>query len=306
MKREYVTINEESAKLAKSMMSFDEYEHGSRTREYQEDVNEVYDLAEEVIARRGDSYKERAWRLATRYAKNMGKYFNEESRISCMCPSVMICGAGNFPVKKKEKQVKAWDKNHEFYNYCQSIRGKLNNLLYSKGVIKSDDENAIEALEEKIESLKEAQANMKEINKYYRKNHTLEGCDLLTDASLKRLQESMDQCSYDRAPYPGWALQNNLANIKRCQQRAEELKQTKEKGSSEVDYGDFKVLENTEVMRIQIVFDGKPDEAVRSTLKSNGFRWAPSQGAWQRQLNSNGKYAMKRVVETLGKEVKVS
>ncbi len=306
MKREYVTINEESAKLAKSMMSFDEYEHGSRTREYQEDVNEVYDLAEEVIARRGDSYQERAWRLATRYAKNMGKYFNEESRISCMCPSVMICGAGNFPVKKKEKQVKAWDKNHEFYNYCQSIRGKLNNLLYSKGVIKSDDENAIEALEEKIESLKEAQANMKEINKYYRKNHTLEGCDLLTDASLKRLQESVDQCSYDRAPYPGWALQNNLANIKRCQQRVEDLKQTKEKGSSEVDYGDFKVLENTEVMRIQIIFDGKPDEAVRSTLKSNGFRWAPSQGAWQRQLNSNGIYAMKRVVESLGKEVKAS
>lgn len=306
MKREYVTINEESAKLAKSMMSFDEYELGSRTREYQEDVNEVYDLAEEVITRRGDAYQERAWRLATRYAKNMGKYFNEESRISCMCPSVMICGAGNFPVKKKEKQVKAWDKNHEFYNYCQSIRGKLNNLLYSKGVIKSDDENAIEALEEKIESLKEAQANMKEINKYYRKNHTLEGCDLLTDASLKRLQESMDQCSYDRAPYPGWALQNNLANIKRCQQRVEELKQTKEKGSSEVDYGDFKVLENTEVMRIQIVFDGKPDEAVRSTLKSNGFRWAPSQGAWQRQLNINGKYAMKRVVESLGKEVKAS
>lgn len=223
MKREYVIINEESARLAKSMMSFDEYELGSRTREYQEDVNEVYDLAEEVIARRGDAYRERAWRLATRYAKNMGKYFNEESRISCMCPSVMICGAGNFPVKKKEKQVKAWDKNHEFYNYCQSIRGKLNNLLYSKGVIKSDDENAIEALEEKIESLKEAQANMKEINKYYRKNHTLEGCDLLTDASLKRIQESMDQCSYDRAPYPGWALQNNLANIKRCQQRVEEL-----------------------------------------------------------------------------------
>lgn len=306
MKREYVTINEESAKLAKSMMSFDEYELGSRTREYREDVNEVYDLAEEVIARRGDSYKERAWRLATRYAKNMGKYFNEESRISCICPSVMISGAGNFPVKKIEKQVKAWDKNHEFYNYCQSIRGKLNNLLYSKGVIKSDDENAIEALEEKIESLKEAQANMKEINKYYRKNHTLEGCDLLTDASLKRIQESMDQCSYDRAPYPGWALQNNLANIKRCQQRVEELKQTKEKGYSEVDYGDFKVLENTEVMRIQIIFDGKPDEAVRSTLKSNGFRWAPSQGAWQRQLNSNGKYAMKRVVESLGKEVKVS
>ena len=200
--REFVAINEEAARTAQNMMSFNEYQLGSRTKEYQEDVNEVYDLAEEVVARRGEEYRERAWRLATRYAKNLGKYFNEEARIGCMCPSVMISGAGNFPVKKKEKQVKAWDKNHEFYNYCQSIRGKLNNLLYSKEV--------------------------------------------------------------------------------------------------------FKVIENTELMRIQIVFDGKPNEAIRNTLKANGFRWAPSQGAWQRQLTSNGKYALRRVIEELGAEVQAS
>lgn len=304
--REFVVINEEAARTAQNMMSFNEYQPGSRTKEYQEDVNEVYDLAEEVVARRGEEYRERAWRLATRYAKNLGKYFNEEARIGCMCPSVMISGAGNFPVKKKEKQVKAWDKNHEFYNYCQSIRGKLNNLLYSKEVIKSDDENAIEALEEKIDSLREVQENMKEINKYYRKHHTLEGCDLLTEKQLQKLQGSMDQFGYDRSPYPSWALQNNLANIKRCQQRVDELKKTKEKGTSEADYGDFKVIENTELMRIQIVFDGKPDEAIRSTLKANGFRWAPSQGAWQRQLTSNGKCALRRVIEDLGAEVQAS
>lgn len=304
--REFVVINEEAARTAQNMMSFNEYQLGSRTKEYQEDVNEVYDLAEEVVARRGEEYRERVWRLATRYAKNLGKYFNEEARIGCMCPSVMISGAGNFPVKKKEKQVKAWDKNHEFYNYCQSIRGKLNNLLYSKEVIKSDDENAIEALEEKIDNLREVQENMKEINKYYRKHHTLEGCDLLTEKQLQKLQGSMDQFGYDRSPYPSWALQNNLANIKRCQQRVDKLKKTKEKGTSEADYGDFKVIENTELMRIQIVFDGKPDEAIRSTLKANGFRWAPSQGAWQRQLTSNGKYALRRVIEELGAEVQAS
>lgn len=304
--REFVVINEEAARTAQNMMSFNEYQMGSRTREYQEDVNEVYDLAEEVVARRGEEYRERAWRLATRYARNLGKYFNEEARIGCMCPSVMISGAGNFPVKKKEKQVKAWDKNHEFYNYCQSIRGKLNNLLYCKEVIKSDDENVLEALEEKIDSLKETQENMKEINKYYRKHHTLEGCVLLTEKQLKKLQKSMDQYSYDRSPYPGWVLQNNLANIKRCQQRADELKKTKEKGTSEADYGDFKVIENTELMRIQIVFDGKPDEAIRSILKANGFRWAPSQGAWQRQLTSNGKYALGKVIKELRAEVQAS
>lgn len=299
MEREYVKINEEAARTAQSMMSFSEYQIGTRTREYQECVNEVYDLAEKVIVRRGEKYRERAWNLAKRYAKNMGKYFNEESRIGCMCPSVMISGAGNFPVRKKEKQVKAFEKNHEYYNYCQTIRKKLSNLLYCKEIIKSDDENAIEALEEKIESLKEAQENMKEINKYYRKYKTLEGCDILTEKHLRELQESMDRYSYDRVPYPGWALQNNLANIKRCQQRVDELKKAKENGTSETDYGDFKVIENTEIMRIQIVFDGKPDEKIRTVLKGNGFKWAPSQGAWQRQLTANGKYALGRVIKEL-------
>ena len=143
-------------------------------------------------------------------------------------------------------------------------------------------------------------------NTTYCKHHTLEGCDLLTEKQLQKLQGSMDQFGYDRSPYPSWALQNNLANIKRCQQRVDELKKTKEKGTYEADYGDFKVIENTELMRIQIVFDGKPDEAIRSTLKSNGFRWAPSHGAWQRQLTSNGKYALRKVIEELGAEVQAS
>lgn len=34
-------------------------------------------------------------------------------------------------------------------------------------------------------------------------------------------------------------------------------------------------------------------------LKSNGFRWSPNAGAWQRQLNSNGLYACRRIVKAL-------
>lgn len=52
-------------------------------------------------------------------------------------------------------------------------------------------------------------------------------------------------------------------------------------------------------MRVQLRFDGKPDDETRALLKRNGFRWAPSQGVWQRQLNDNGKYAAHRVMEVL-------
>ena len=52
---------------------------------------------------------------------------------------------------------------------------------------------------------------------------------------------------------------------------------------------------NQEENRVQILFDGKPDAVIRSELKHAGFRWAPSQGAWQRMLNHDGIYAAKTI-----------
>ena len=73
----------------------------------------------------------------------------------------------------------------------------------------------------------------------------------------------------------------------------------KSRDNTEIEFKTFKVVENTEAMRYQIIFEGKPDADVRTLLKSNGFKWAPSQGAWQRQLTGNGKWALNRVVEKL-------
>ena len=56
-----------------------------------------------------------------------------------------------------------------------------------------------------------------------------------------------------------------------------------------------KIIRNKDEMRLQLVFDGKPAEKTREILKSNGFRWAPSQTAWQRLLNDNSEYALKRI-----------
>ena len=47
--------------------------------------------------------------------------------------------------------------------------------------------------------------------------------------------------------------------------------------------------------RLRVFFDGKPDADTRAELKSNGFRWAPSVGAWQRQLTDNAIRAADRL-----------
>ena len=221
--------------------------------------------------------------------------------LGMMCPSVLISGAGNFPVKKKERQVAAFERNHQFYEEVQKILGKIENIIYGREIIKSNDERAIEKLEEKLEDMKNLQEQMKAVNKAIRLKDVESGNDLLremgySEENIKKLREP-DFCG--RIGYPDYELSNNNANIHRVEGRIKSLKTVKEKGSSEQEYKAFKVVENTEAMRYQIIFEGKPDAETRTLLKSNGFKWAPSQGAWQRQLTSNGKWALNRVVEKL-------
>ncbi len=52
-------------------------------------------------------------------------------------------------------------------------------------------------------------------------------------------------------------------------------------------------------MRLQLIFDGKPEENTRNILKSNGFRWSPKNMAWQRHLNANSDYALKCVLKEI-------
>lgn len=61
----------------------------------------------------------------------------------------------------------------------------------------------------------------------------------------------------------------------------------------------FEVIENKEIMRLQLVFNEKPDADTRLILKRNGFRWSPKNGSWQRQLTQNAKDALKSVIEEL-------
>lgn len=298
--RKYFHINESSARTAHNMMSMRDYSEGSTTAGYRSEVDKAYDTADKVAEKKPEE-AERAYRLAERYSKKMAEYYNKESSIGMMCPSVMISGAGNFPVKKKERQLAAWERNHEFYQYVQGILAKIENILYGREIIKSDDERAIEKLEEKLEDMKKLQEDMKAANKALRLKDKEAGNDQLREMgySEESIEELRKPDYLGRVGYPNFQLSNNNANIHRVEERLKRLKAVKERGSSEQEYKTFKAVENTEAMRYQIIFDGKPDAEIRTLLKSNGFKWAPSQGAWQRQITSNGKWALKKVVEKL-------
>ena len=155
-----------------------------------------------------------------------------------------------------------------------------------KSGISADDPDAIPKLEKELAERVKLQEHMKSVNAYYRKHKTLEGCPDLSPESIRELSEDTSR-RVGNVPYPSYALTNNNAGIRRLRERIQTLTRQREVGYTGWEFEGGEVEANQEENRLQVRFDSKPDESVRAELKSNGFRWAPSAGAWQRQLNDN-------------------
>lgn len=309
-------INENLAREAKRANSFSDYKDGSATNSYKIALKEFNEAVDRLKERSNLLEVEKEEKLelvdyyCNKYAVKLASAINRKNEICARVPSVMICGSGNFPVRKKEKQNAAMDK---FWQESGDLFSPTDNYYFKKienillnTTIYSGDALAIEKLENKLADLLETQEEMKKANAYYRKNKTMKGYAELTEEEARKWDNAIiNDYSWQQVPYASYELTNNNGRIKQTRDRLELLKKEKEEGSKEHDYSDlgFTVKENTEIMRLQLFFEGKPDEKTRSILKSSGFVWSPSQGAWQRQLTNNARYAFKNdVVRKLKEE----
>lgn len=296
----YYQINEATARKAKEMNSFFDYKEGSATESYRSQVDEAMRLAEECKEKVDPMYHEKIDYYADLYARKLAENMNRRYEIDTRCPSVLITGGSKFPVHKKEKQNAARDKNWAEYEDIQGILRKMQGVGH--GGIMSDDTRAIEKLEIRLEALEREQDHMKAVNAWWRKHGTLDECPELTEKQRQEIKEDMERgWRCDSKPFQSWALSNNNANIRRIRERIEALKKEQERAEqpTEEAHDGYILRENAELCRIQFIFDGKPDEQTRTILKSYGFRWAPSSGAWQRMLNENGRSAARQVMKEM-------
>lgn len=176
--------------------------------------------------------------------------------------------------------------------------------------ISSDDPNAAADIKERIAVLEALQGRMKTVNAAWRKAgkpdpDDVAGWEQIASTlsqpidALDRVRANMRSDPLNRGPFPNYAIANNNANIKRNQKRLKELESKAEAVTTETEVNGVRVVENAEENRIQLIFEERPSETIRSLLKRQGFRWAPSKGAWQRHLNNAGRYASRIVVEQL-------
>lgn len=172
------------------------------------------------------------------------------------------------------------------------------------GGISSDDPDAIRKLREKLDSLKKNQERMKSANAAIRRHKVPErqipaliALGMTEEQAVELLKPDCFGC----AGFPSYTLKNNNANIRRVELRIRQLEAAKRNGFVEYPGNGYIFREDPEENRIMFKFDDKPAEAVRTLLKSYGFKWSPTRGAWVRMLNGMGRYAAERVREELEK-----
>ena len=290
----YYSINEGAARRAKEMNSFSDYPPGSATAKYRHYVDKAFALAQEQKKRVDPMYHEKIDSLLDTYARKLAVNMNHGYEIDARVPSIMIAGGSNFPVRQKEKQNAARDSNMQEWQYIQGLLDKIRST--GMGGIRQDDPQAIPKLQKKLDGLEKAQETMKAVNAYYRKHGTLDGCPHLSPENIENLKADMASgWHYEKKPFQSWELSNNNAEIRRVRQRIESLTRASEVAYVGWEFDGGHVEANRDQGRLQVFFDGKPEADARQQLKENGFRWAPSVGAWQRLLNDNAYRASDRI-----------
>jgi hypothetical protein len=247
--------------------------------------------------------------FARRHVDLTRRYWAAEGR----CMNWFITGPARFPVARNEKRMRISDaRRADLKAHEATARKAVKRKAFPHGAdepIRSGDPAAMQRIVTRIEQVALSIDRMKAANAIIRrmeKEHATEEDMIAAVAANTGLSTETAARGITLAPWQsrrGFTTTNSRAELRRLQQRLAALARMKERGtrSQEVktSAGAVEIRENADMARIQLIFPDKPDEPTRRVLKANGFRWSPSQGAWQRHLNEAGRYAAQRVLKTI-------
>ena len=251
-------------------------------------VDKAASLVERYKAATSPYYHDKLDALLDRYARRLAQWTNDYNRNGASCPSVLVCGAGNFPVRKKARQNAREDSLWAEYKDIEAILDKIKSV--GTGPVDLTDPYAREMLG----------AQLRRLQHQLDEGKTLRGFPGMSDDLAARNDAAIASApAFAQRPMPDFELASLRGKIKRVQARMAELDRLQAQQAipaAAEEHDGFQIVRNAEQNRLQIIFDDKPDETIRAALKSNGFRWSPRNNAWQRQLTDNAERAAKRAL----------
>lgn len=279
------------ANAAHAGTSFDPEKRGEQARsgyaaELQADYDNLVTLAT-TDEKRATLETEFA-RYRAGYAAKTRAWLQSKSR----CVSWMIAGPSNFPVRRMEKRNEVERKRLEdLIGYRERALKAIRKAMCPElAPIMAGDDDAVARLTEKIAKAEALQVQYRTVNATIRKHR--KGGPAAQIAALREALNISEESAADlfkpdfagRIGVADYQLSNNSAQIRSMKARLEHLKRCKAAPVVEVEAKNesgIRLEDSPADNRVRIFFPGKPDETVRTALKSHGFRWTPSLGCWQ-------------------------
>ncbi|MBP1179995.1 hypothetical protein [Methylobacterium sp. PvR107] len=252
---------------------------------------------------------------AARFAERHVALHRRAWAMEARCMSWFIVGPANFPTARNQKRQASRDKAYDAIRaHTEAALRSIERTAWPHGApgdaIRANNPDAASLLRARIEQRRATHARMKTANAVIRETKGQEiearilamaGATGFSRADCERIVNPPER--WMGQGFAAYALSGELTEIKRLEGRLRTLEANAARGTVETQHntsaGALTIRQNPDAARVQLIFPGKPDEETRTLLKSNGFRWAPSEGAWQRHLNNAGRYAAKCVLSAL-------
>ena len=206
---------------------------------------------------------ERYTELSKKATTQSGQAFDKSMKLSRVLPfgqPVLVGhhseGAHRNLIKKMDSAMSTSAKLQDKAEYYkEKAESTLNN-----NAISSDNPDAIKKLKAKLELLEQQRTKIKEYNKEARK------------------QGKEQEASY--------ILSNLGQNILSIKKRITRLQETAKLNIEDKVINGITIKVNKEENRVQLLFPDIPSQETRTELKQRGFRWSPTNQAWQRFINN--------------------
>lgn len=295
----YYEINEETARRANDVNSMRDYRHGSATEEYRAAVDKAAALVQAQKSKISPYYHDKLDALLDRYSRRLADYYNAYYRNESACPSILVCGGSNFPVRKKQKQNARRESLWQEYKEIDAILDKIRSI--GTGPVDLADPNAKDILSDQLERVQKSLERAKALNAYWRKHKTFVGFEGLAEETAQKMDadfaDLQKRAPYISKPYTDYELTSLRSKAKRIQARLDDLEKLQQSAPDQgMEFAGGTIVRNTTANRLQIIFDDIPTADIRQALKNHGFRWSPRNQAWQRQLTQNAEYDAQKIL----------
>lgn len=188
-----------------------------------------------------------------------------------------------------EKSIQTAEKAKYHERKVKTIEGNY--------AISSDDPEALEKLQKKLDLLNHRHIYMKSTNAAIRTNN--KEAFVKIEGNTEKLWDRLQTFPLDDRLFEKFELSNSRCSIRLVEARIKNLKATQAMVTAEFEINGYLIRRNVEENRVQILFSYTPDKDLRQRLRKAGFVWAPSIMCAQRKLSIQAEYAAIEIVKKL-------